>query len=87
MALKYQRAFTSLHLVDENYKYCLSEEKWKRVKKKYVFLLPFYVITNIISTSNCPTLNLYFLKVWNMKDEDQVIEDITKRMMVKFDKY
>jgi len=32
-ALKYKRVFGSLHLVDENYKYCLCDEKWKRVKK------------------------------------------------------
>ena len=41
------------------------------------------------------TSNLYFLQVWNIqtfllesvKDEDQVIKDMAKKMMVKFDKY
>jgi len=53
--LKYQRVFVSVHLVNEDY--CLSEEKWKRVKKIRVFLLPFYEITNLIPASSYPTSN------------------------------
>jgi len=94
-ALKYKRVFGSLHLVDENYKYCLCDEKWKRVKKICVFLLPFYEITNMISATSYPTSNLYFLQVWNiqtlllesLKYEDEVIRDMAERMLVKFDKY
>ena len=87
--------FASLHLVDENYKYYLSVEKWRRVKKNCVFLLPFYEITNLIYVSSYPTSNQYFLQVGNiqtllmesLKDEDQVIIDMAERIMVKFDKY
>ena len=94
-ALKYKRVFGSFHLVDENYKYCLCDEKWKRVKKICVFLLPFYEITNMISATSYPTSNLYFLQVWNiqtlllesLKYEDEVIRDMAERMLVKFDKY
>jgi len=94
-ALKYQQVFSSLHLVDENYKYCPSEEKWKRVEKISAFLSPFYEITNLISASSYPTSNLYFLQVWNIqcllmdsvKDEDEAIRDMAERMIVKFDKY
>ena len=86
--------FGSLHLIDENYKYCLCDEKWKRVKKICVFLLPFYEITNMIFATSYPTSNLYFLQVWNiqtrllesLKDEDEVIRDMAERMLVKFGK-
>jgi len=62
-ALQYQRVFGSLHLVDENYKCCPSPDKWKRAEKICTFLMPFYDITTLISTSSYPTSNLYFLQV------------------------
>jgi len=94
-ALKYRHVFGSLHLVDESYKYCPSEEEWERVEKICRFLLPFYDITTLISVTSYPTSNLYFLQVWkiqcllmeNMKDEDEVIKNMAELMMVKFEKY
>jgi len=56
-----ERLFASLHLVNENYKYCLSKEKWKRIEKISAFLSAFYQIKNMISTSIYHTSNLYFL--------------------------
>jgi len=80
-ALKYQRVFGSLYLLDENYKLCPSLEKWKREEKICTFLMPFYDITTLIPASSYPTSNLYFLQVWNIQtllmesinDEDEVI--------------
>ncbi|XP_068498276.1 zinc finger BED domain-containing protein RICESLEEPER 2-like [Phaseolus vulgaris] len=94
-ALKYQRVFGSLHLVDESYKYCPTEEEWERAGKICKFLLPFYEITNLISATSYPTSNLYFLQFWkiqcllmkNVKDEDVLIKNMAKLMIVKFEKY
>jgi len=38
-AVKYQRVFANLCLVDENYKHYTSEEAWKRVEKNHCFLI------------------------------------------------
>jgi len=62
-ALKYQRVFGNLHLVDESYKYFHTEEEWERAGKICKFLLPFYDITNLVSATSYPTSNLYFLQV------------------------
>ncbi|KAH7667122.1 Tam3-transposase (Ac family) protein [Dioscorea alata] len=75
--IKYKRAFASLQLNDKNYKYCLSNEEWKRGEKIYEFLEPFYDTTNLISGSSYPTSNF----------EDVVISDMCRRMKEKFDKY
>ena len=42
-AFKYQRVFESLHLVDESYKYCPSEEDWERGKKFVSSCYPFMI--------------------------------------------
>ncbi|XP_068498095.1 zinc finger BED domain-containing protein RICESLEEPER 3-like [Phaseolus vulgaris] len=94
-ALKYQRVFGNLHLVDESYKYFHTEEEWERAGKNCKFLLPFYDITNLIFVTSYPTSNLYFLQVWkiqcllmeNVKDEDVLIKNMGKLMIVKFEKY
>nr|KYP57990.1 Putative AC transposase [Cajanus cajan] len=83
-ALKYQRVFGSLHLVDENYKYCPSDEEWERATKICKFLQPFYEITTLISGTSYPTSNLYFLQVWKIQcllmgsvtGEDKVVRDM-----------
>ncbi|KAL2330357.1 hypothetical protein Fmac_017938 [Flemingia macrophylla] len=94
-ALKYQRVFASLQLIDENYKYCPSDEEWERATKICKFLQPFYEITTLISATSYPTSNLYFLQVWkiqcllmkNLVDEDKVLKDMAELMMQKFQKY
>ncbi|KAH7688641.1 Tam3-transposase (Ac family) protein [Dioscorea alata] len=93
--IKYKRAFAYLQLNDRNYKYCPSNEEWKRGEKIYEFLEPFYDTTNLISGSSYPTSNLYFMQVWkidvllkeNLSSEDVVISDMCRRMKEKFDKY
>jgi hypothetical protein len=94
-ALKYKRAFTHLHLYDDNYRFCPSAEEWKRGEKICVFLHPFYETTKLISGTSYPTSNLYFLQVWkiqcvlidSLSDEDVVIKDMAKGMLTKFEKY
>ncbi|XP_027364293.1 zinc finger BED domain-containing protein RICESLEEPER 2-like [Abrus precatorius] len=85
--IKYAKAFDILRVTDTNYKYCPSEEEWKRGEKMYEFLEPFYEITNMISRSSYPTSNLYFLQVWKiecMLDENLVNDDeVIKEMSVK----
>ena len=80
---------------DRNYKYCPSEDEWKRGEKISEFLLPFYDTTNLISGTSYPTSNLYFLQVWkiecvlreNLSSEDEVIKAMAGKMWGKFNKY
>nr|GMD43987.1 zinc finger BED domain-containing protein RICESLEEPER 2-like [Ipomoea batatas] len=95
VAIKYKRAFASLQLNDRHYKFCHSNEEWKRGEKICEFLEPFYEVTNLISGSSYPTSNLYFMQVWkiesmlkdNLHNEDVLICDMCKKMFEKFDKY
>nr|GMD45581.1 zinc finger BED domain-containing protein RICESLEEPER 2-like [Ipomoea batatas] len=94
-AIKYKRAFASLQLNDRHYKFCPSNEEWKRGEKICEFLEPFYEVTNLISGSSYLTSNLYFMQVWkiesmlkdNLHNEDVLICDMCKKMFEKFDKY
>nr|GLL25230.1 zinc finger BED domain-containing protein RICESLEEPER 2-like isoform X1 [Ipomoea trifida] len=94
-AIKYRRAFSSLHLLDTNYKHCPSKEEWARGEKICEFLMPFNEITKLISGSTYPTSNLYFMQVWkielllkrNLNNEDVVIRSMASNMKVKFEKY
>ena len=51
-ALKYRHVFGSLPLVDKCYKYSPLEEDWDMAEKICRFLLPFYDMTNLISTTS-----------------------------------
>nr|GME12223.1 zinc finger BED domain-containing protein RICESLEEPER 2-like [Ipomoea batatas] len=94
-AIKYSSAFSSLQLLDTNYKHCPSHEEWVRVEKICDFLMPFNEITKLFSGSTYPTSNLYFRQVWkieylltmNMKNGDSVIKEMDCKMKIKFDKY
>ncbi|XP_061365859.1 zinc finger BED domain-containing protein RICESLEEPER 2-like [Gastrolobium bilobum] len=94
-ALKYEKAFDILQVIDRNYKYCPSCEEWRRGDKICEFLEPFYETTNMISGSSYPTSNLYFVQVWkiecilneNLYNDDYTLSDMSLRMKEKFDKY
>ncbi|KAK4269452.1 hypothetical protein QN277_022606 [Acacia crassicarpa] len=94
-ALKYEKAFDILQVLDRNYKHILSQEEWRRGERICEFLEPFYDTTNMISGSSYPTSNLYFMQVWkiecilneNLCSDDDVIRDMSMRMKEKFDKY
>ncbi|XP_031105158.1 zinc finger BED domain-containing protein RICESLEEPER 2-like [Ipomoea triloba] len=94
-AIKYKTAFASLQLNDRHYKFCPSNEEWKRGEKICEFLESFYEVTNLISGSSYPTSNLYFMQVWkiesmlkeNLHNEDVLISAMCRKMFDKFDKY
>jgi len=91
-ALQYEKAFSSLQLIDRNYSSCPTSDHWRRAEKIFGFLEPFYEITNLISGSSYPTSNLYFMQVWkieyllkeNSSNLDEVIKDMAVRMFNKF---
>ncbi|KAH0635744.1 hypothetical protein KY289_035659 [Solanum tuberosum] len=94
-ALQYEKAFSSLQLIDRNYSSCPTSDHWRRAEKIFGFLEPFYEITNLISGSSYPTSNLYFMQVWkiecllkeNSSNLDEVIKEMAIRMFNKFQKY
>ncbi|KAM3382957.1 zinc finger BED domain-containing protein DAYSLEEPER [Capsicum galapagoense] len=94
-ALQYEKAFSSLQLIDRNYCVCPTFDHWRREEKIFEFLEPFYEITSLISGSSYPTSNLYFMQVWkiecllkeNLSSFDEVIKEMAARMFKKFQKY
>jgi len=60
-ALQYRKAFEFFKVADRNFKHCPSDDEWERAERICEFLEPFYDITNLISGSNYPTANLYFM--------------------------
>ena len=66
-AIKYEKAFDILKVVDRSFKCCPSSEDWSQGEKICKFLEPFYDATNLISGSSYPTSNLYFMQVWKIK--------------------
>lgn len=93
--IRYKKVFTSLQLVDKNYKYCPSSLEWSRAEKIYEFLEPFYDTTNLISGTSYPTSNLYFMQVWKIErllqenkiNNDEVIRNMCCAMWNRFEKY
>ncbi|XP_052117558.1 zinc finger BED domain-containing protein RICESLEEPER 2-like [Arachis duranensis] len=61
-AIKFEKAFDILSVVDEAYKDCPTNEEWSLAKKMCEFLEPFYETTNLISGSSYPTSNLMKMK-------------------------
>lgn len=51
-ALQYEKAFSSLQLIDRNYCVCPTFDHWRREEKIFEFLEPFYEITSLISGSS-----------------------------------
>ncbi|XP_028805076.1 zinc finger BED domain-containing protein RICESLEEPER 2-like [Neltuma alba] len=93
--IRYRQAFARLALNDSNYKCCPSNEEWKRAEEICTFLEPFKGITNLMSRSSNPTLNMYFMKMSkielslkeNVMNVDPKIQDMAHRMKEKFNKY
>ena len=63
--------------------------------KKCEFLKPFYVMTNLISSSSYPKSNCYFIQVWKIESllceyvvsDDPMIKEMNLKMFAKFTKY
>lgn len=94
-ALKFRKAFSSLKDCDRNYKSLPSEDEWDRGEKICDFLKPFSTITTYFSGVKYPTANVYFLQVWKIERllihyadcDDFRVEEMARRMKLKFDKY
>ncbi|GKV51607.1 hypothetical protein SLEP1_g58242 [Rubroshorea leprosula] len=94
-AVIYKDVFASFELDDENFKWTLDEEEWKRVGRICELLQPFSEISTLFSGSKYPTSNLYFKHVWkielclleNIKCGDIYIRDMATSMKAKFEKY
>jgi hypothetical protein len=93
--LPFRKVFQTLDEQEPSYKFAPSDEEWKMVEDICQLLKIFCHATNIISGSNYPTSNLYFLEIWSVKcvlDEQENSENGTIRLMVtemkkKFHKY
>ena len=94
-AIIYREAFRHLAEVDAAYKFCPSELEWERAGLISEFLAPFVEMTNLVSGSSYPTVNLYFMQVWKIENwlrsnefsGDEVICEMVASMKLKFDKY
>uniref|UniRef100_A0ACD5UFZ8 Uncharacterized protein n=1 Tax=Avena sativa TaxID=4498 RepID=A0ACD5UFZ8_AVESA len=93
--LPFRKVFETLEEQEPSYTFGPSAEEWKMVEDICRLLKGFCHATNVISGSNYPTSNLYFLEIWGIKqilDEQEESKNGTIRSMVnemkkKFHKY
>uniref|UniRef100_A0ACD5WHP5 Uncharacterized protein n=1 Tax=Avena sativa TaxID=4498 RepID=A0ACD5WHP5_AVESA len=93
--LPFRKVFDTLEEQEPSYTFGPSAEEWKMVEDICRLLKGFCHATNVISGSNYPTSNLYFLEIWGIKqilDEQEESKNGTTRSMVnemkkKFHKY
>jgi hypothetical protein len=84
--LPFRKVFETSHEQNPNYSFGPSNEEWKMVHDICELLKVFCHATNVISGSDYPTSNLYFLEIWSVKvvlDEQAKSENGTVRIMVK----
>ncbi|XP_051200332.1 zinc finger BED domain-containing protein RICESLEEPER 2 isoform X1 [Lolium perenne] len=83
--LPFRKVFETLEEQEPNYTFGPSDEEWKMVEEICQLLKVFCHATNVISGSNYPTSNLYFLEIWSVKlvlDEQAKSDNGTIRIMV-----
>jgi hypothetical protein len=93
--LPFRKVFETLQEQEPSYTFGLSDEEWKMVQDICQLLKVFCHATDVISGSNYPTSNLYFLEIWSVKivlDEQAKSDNATigimvKEMKKKFHKY
>jgi hypothetical protein len=93
--LPFRKVFETLQEQEPSYTFGPSNQEWQMVVDICRLLKVFCHATNIISGSNYPTSNLYFLEIWSVKvvlDEQEKSSNATIRIMVremkkKFHKY
>ena len=93
--LPFRKAFETLGKQEPSYTFAPSSEEWQMAVDICRLLEVFCHSTDVISGSNYPTSNLYFLEMWSAKvvlEEKANSKNATVRMMVKemrnkFDKY
>ncbi|XP_044500195.1 zinc finger BED domain-containing protein RICESLEEPER 2-like [Mangifera indica] len=79
---------------DGNYlQYLPNEIEWKKLARVCDFLRVFNNVSKIVSGTDYPTANLYFMEVFKVKkllkdkEFDPVVASMVRSMIVKFDKY
>ena len=93
--LEFREVFPRYKDRDVGYNWLPSNEDWDRTEHVYNFLLVFEEVTNVISGSEYPTVNILLLEVWKIKevlnekslDENDYISAMACKMKLKFDKY
>ncbi|GAA0154035.1 hypothetical protein LIER_37789 [Lithospermum erythrorhizon] len=96
-AYKYRQCFTKYVEDDESFvRLCSTSLQWEQVHEVCEFLEVFLNVTNLISGSNCPTINLFLLELRRINlliniqlDNKDVkhMQNMTARMTLKYDKY
>ena len=98
-AIKYRRAFDRLRVKDSNFfsrHFPHNEEwtrEWTRGETIWKLLMPFYLLTNMISRSSKPTSNIHVIWMIEVRlkeyklSKDDMIRDMASKMMDEFDKY
>ncbi|KAL1066815.1 hypothetical protein V6Z11_D12G087000 [Gossypium hirsutum] len=94
-AMLFKDVFSWYAQRDASYKYFPSDEDWVRVEEVCYFLALFNEVNIIISGSEYPTSNLFFPKLWSIKEllmekslsEELWMRQMADKMQIKFDKY
>ncbi|XP_051228633.1 zinc finger BED domain-containing protein RICESLEEPER 2-like [Lolium perenne] len=84
--LPFRKVFETLQKQEPSYTFCPSDKEWEMVLDICQLLKVFCHATNVISGSDYPTSNLYFLEIWSVKvvlDEQEKSSNATIRIMVK----
>ncbi|GAA0164261.1 hypothetical protein LIER_19940 [Lithospermum erythrorhizon] len=93
----YRQCFTKYGEDDDAFeRYCPSETEWAEVVEVCEFLEVFLDVTNVISGSNYPTVNLFLMELCRVKalinaqlhlDSKKHMHNMAIRMTLKYDKY
>ncbi|KAI5398801.1 hypothetical protein KIW84_064254 [Lathyrus oleraceus] len=94
-AMQFKEVFPHFQDREPSYTTLPDDDDWEKVEKVSKLLEVFNVITNIISGSEYPAVNLYLAEVFRIKlvldqaiqDESDFMKEMAKAMKGKFDKY
>jgi hypothetical protein len=95
VALPYRAVFERAKSVDKQYETLPSPEEWDFAAEVVPRLRLFYEITELFSSTDYVTANVYFPKICEIKmkirqwatSSNLVIQEMSSNMIVKFDKY
>ena len=95
MCIKFRKVFPRYALHDHNNDCCPNDDEWEKIEKLLQFLKVFKDTTNIISSSEYPTSNLFFSEVHRIKvlldkkieSPDDFVRSMIQNMKQMFDKY
>ncbi|KAK7388639.1 hypothetical protein VNO78_23461 [Psophocarpus tetragonolobus] len=94
-ASELKEVFSCLDTSDPDYKGAPSMQDWKLVETLCTYLKPLFDAANILTTTTHPTVITFFHEVWKLQldlsravvNEDPFINDLTKPMQQKIDRY